>query len=100
MSESEAFNLFCRKHEPTLCCAVSQDLPVPSFIQGETWEFAGTITHEDQEPPGFHTEAADEAARLTGYYLFQALPAGVVALREGWPAPLVRSLTGSDAICV
>ncbi|CAO4138165.1 hypothetical protein DHODJN_00505 [Methylorubrum extorquens] len=69
-----AYNVFCRKRQPALRCAVRQDRPVPSFVQDETWEFGGTVWSEEP-PTGFHPEAAHQAMRLTGYYLFHALQA-------------------------
>ncbi|WP_336490125.1 hypothetical protein [Methylobacterium nigriterrae] len=100
MQEAGTYNIFQRTRQPSLRCAVLQSRPVPAFIQGETWEFAGTTADEAGMPLGFQSEAADEATRLAGYYLFQSLPAGVIALREGWPPPLARSLTCSDGIGV
>lgn len=69
---SSAFNLFRRKEEPELLCAVPEDRVVPSFIAGETWEFGGTITGSSREHPGFDAHAARAAARYNGFYLFQA----------------------------
>jgi hypothetical protein len=74
MHEWDAYNLFRRKREPTLCCAVPQRRPVPAFIRGETWEFGGTIAGPGIIPLGFQPDAAAEATRLMGYYLFQAFP--------------------------
>jgi hypothetical protein len=65
-----AFNVFKRKRNPTLGCAVRQDRPIPEFIGGETWEFGGTVSLE--EPfLGFQPELASETTRTTGYYLFK-----------------------------
>lgn len=66
------YNVFHRKRQPALRCAVRQDRAVPIFIQGETWEFAGTVSVE-QRLPGFHPQAAEEAMRHAGYYLFHTL---------------------------
>ena len=69
-----AYNVFRRKQQPALRCAVRQDRPVPAFVNGETWVFGGIATTKEP-PPGFQPEAASEAMRLTGYYLFHALQA-------------------------
>ncbi|WP_336492274.1 hypothetical protein [Methylobacterium nigriterrae] len=69
-----AYNVFRRKRKPALHCAVRQDRPVPTFVNGETWDFGGIATMTEP-PPGFQPEAAHEAMRLTGYYLFHALQA-------------------------
>jgi hypothetical protein len=37
-----AFNLFRRKREPDLLCAVPQDCPVPGFVEASAWAFVGT----------------------------------------------------------
>ena len=66
-----AFNVFQRQRQPALRCAVRQDRPVPTFITGEIWSFGGTTTVE-QPSPGFQPEAANEAMRFTGYYLYEA----------------------------
>jgi|GEM_PF-1000045 hypothetical protein len=72
VASSNAFNLFRRKEEPELLCAVPDDRAVPSFIAGETWEFGGTISGSSREHPGFDAGAARAAARYNGFYLFQA----------------------------
>jgi hypothetical protein len=69
---TSAFNLFRRKEEPELLCAVPEDCAVPRFIAGETWEFGGKITGKSREHPGFDASAARAAARYNGFYLFQA----------------------------
>ena len=38
-----AYNLFRHKLMPDLFCAVPQDWPVPGFIEGSAWAFAGTL---------------------------------------------------------
>lgn len=70
---SAAYNVFRRKRQPALRCAVRQDRPVPSFVHGETWDFGGIIRATESIPPGFQPEAASQAMQLTGYYLFHAL---------------------------
>ena len=103
-----AFNVFQRKGNPALRCAVRQDQPVPEFIEAEIWEFGGTVTLE--EPlPGFQPELASKATGMTGYYLFkvsgedrpqplgispQALPAGPTHVSPAEPATALH-LSGS-----
>lgn len=68
-----SYNLFRRKREPDLCCAVRQDRPVPAFVHGEEWEFGGTVVdHGAKIPAGFQTSAAEQATQLSGFYIFQA----------------------------
>src|SRR3569833_354086 len=54
-----AFNLFRHKRKSHLVCAVPEDHPVPSFIEGSTWEFAGTVSEPTTVPLGFSRKAAD-----------------------------------------
>jgi hypothetical protein len=75
MQAPHAYNVFRRKRQPALRCAVPQDLPVPIFLHGEKWEFGGTIKGNQPTPAGFRPEAASDAVRLTGFYLFHALRA-------------------------
>ena len=65
------YNLFRRKQEPDLCCAVPQDCPVPTFVDGEAWEYRGFLVDPGAAPSGFQREAARTAAWLNGFYLFQ-----------------------------
>lgn len=73
MPTAEAYNVFCRKREPGLCCAVPQNQPAPSFIRHEAWAFHGTVRTAEPNLKSFRSEMAREAIRLSGYYLFHAL---------------------------
>lgn len=42
----DAYNVFCRKHKPGLCCAVREDRPVPSFLDAESWAFGYTVPQQ------------------------------------------------------
>ena len=69
------YNLFRRKLEEDLFCAVPEDRPVPDFVAGE-WEFRGRLGEAEAEaaPSGFRPEAAQAATQTAGYYIFHALP--------------------------
>ena len=67
-----SYNLFRRKRRPDLFCAVPEDCPVPAFVDGQEWEFAGTV---DEATLGLEREAARAVLPLTGFYLFTELPA-------------------------
>jgi hypothetical protein len=69
-----AFNLFRHKLKPDLVCAVPEDYPVPGFIDGTTWAFAGKISEPTTIPLGFESKAAEAGVRFNGFYLFQASP--------------------------
>ena len=74
-SAANRYNLFRRKAEQHLYCAVPEDRPVPAFVEGREWEYRGRVADGGAPPLGFRDDAAAAAARLKGYYLFQALPA-------------------------
>ena len=69
-----AFNLFRHKLKPDLVCAVPEDYPVPGFIDGTTWAFAGKISEPTTIPLGFESKAAEVGVRFNGFYLFQVSP--------------------------
>ncbi|MER2266087.1 hypothetical protein [Methylobacterium oxalidis] len=75
MQALETYNVFCRRRQPELCCAVRQDWLIPSFIENETWRFKG-FTGDGRLPPGFHPDAAQEGMKLIGYYLFHTISSG------------------------
>lgn len=67
-----SYNVFRRRREHDLCCAVRQDLPVPPFVQGREWMFGGTVVDDGTHTPaGFQPSAAEAATQLTGFYIFQ-----------------------------
>lgn len=68
-----SYNLFQRKSDRDLYCAVSEDRPVPGFLSGEAWEYRRTIVEHLAAPSGFKLDAAEAASRLTGFYLFMTL---------------------------
>ncbi|WP_349371373.1 hypothetical protein [Salinarimonas sp.] len=67
-----AYNLFRRRNEPDLYCAVPEHYPVPAFIIGDAWDFGGRLDNPAGAPRGFDPDAARHGVRLTGYYLFLA----------------------------
>ncbi|HEX8664921.1 MAG TPA: hypothetical protein VF744_12910 [Beijerinckiaceae bacterium] len=67
------YNLFRRKLEEDLYCAVPEDSPVPGFVAGE-WEFRGRVGEAESVPSGFRPDAAQAAAQAAGYYIFHAMP--------------------------
>ncbi|WP_414473895.1 hypothetical protein [Microvirga sp. M2] len=75
---SPTYNLFRRKWPPDLGCAVPEDRPVPAFLDGSSWEYAGTLRQDDAPPPGFDPAAAECGARWNGFHLFQTVRPGPV----------------------
>jgi hypothetical protein len=69
-----AYNLFRHKLMPDLFCAVPQDWPVPGFIEGSTWAFAGTVSERTVAPAGLDWELAAASVRRSGFVIFQSSP--------------------------
>jgi hypothetical protein len=72
MPRALAYNVFARRQQPALCCAIAQGSPVPPFIEEKTWEFSETVQPFAWTPDGFQPECAREAIRVLGYYLFHS----------------------------
>ncbi len=66
------FNLFRRKQEADLLCAVPQDCPVPRFLDASTWAFVGTVREPTTVLSNFNRRAAEASVRFNGFYLFEA----------------------------
>lgn len=64
-------NLFRRTEEQDIICAISEDRPVPIFLQDPAWTFAGRLDWETATVPGFDLRAARSACNSLGFYLFQ-----------------------------
>ncbi len=69
-----AYNLFRRKDEADLYCAVPEDIAVPSFITQETWEFAQSL--ELGVLSGFDATAAEASVKANGFYLSHSAETG------------------------
>ena len=67
------YNLFRRRSEGDLFCAVPEDIPVPNFIETGEWEFSCKACGSEG-PSGFDPAAAKISARFNGFHLFVALP--------------------------
>ncbi len=67
-----AYNLFRRKADRHICCAVPEDCAVPGFVHGDRWEFGGRFD-EAAVLPGFDPRAAAASARFNGFYVFAAI---------------------------
>jgi hypothetical protein len=64
------YNLFRRKDETELYCAVPEGVPVPAFLTDDSWEYArsldiGTLS-------SFDAAAAQASAGANGFYLFHS----------------------------
>jgi hypothetical protein len=68
------YNLFRHKLMSDLFCAVPQDCPVPRFIEGSTWAFAGTVSVRTPAPAGLDWEIAAASVRRSGFCMFESSP--------------------------
>jgi hypothetical protein len=64
------YNLFRRKDEADLYCAVPEDVAVPAFLTEGSWEYAQSL--EVEALSGFDAVAAEASALLNGFYLFHS----------------------------
>jgi hypothetical protein len=69
------YNLFRRKGQADLVCAIPEDWPVPAFIDATSWDFGGKLEASDAGSSAFNREAADASVRFIGFYLFQVTKA-------------------------
>ena len=70
-----AYNLFRSTRSADLLCAVPEDYPVPAFINGQGWAFAGKLAEPSAAPLGVEWTGAGAVVPLTGFYLFTAFGA-------------------------
>jgi hypothetical protein len=94
-----AYNLFRHKLIPDLLCAVPQDCPVPGFIEGSTWAFAGAVSENALAfagavsenalaPAGLDRMAAAVGTWRNGFSMFQSSASKaqkIGARRDLWP---------------
>jgi hypothetical protein len=66
------YNLFRHKLAPDLFCTVPQDWPVPGFIEGSAWAFAGTVSERTFAPAGLDWEIAAKSVRRSGFCMFES----------------------------
>ena len=66
------YDLFRRRHETELYCAVPKGQPAPAFLRSARWQAAGEIDEAAPVPLGFDLEAALIGVRLNGFHLFTA----------------------------
>lgn len=67
------WNIFGRTEQAGIRCAIRQDRPVPTFIQGAAWEFVAAIRAGEPVPSWFRLQMARHSMRRLGYYLFLSL---------------------------
>ena len=67
------FNLFRHETLSDLLCAVPEDCPVPSFVTGSRWTFAGSVTEAAYGSVELNWPGVREDVRLIGFYLFHSI---------------------------
>ena len=72
-SDFRTWNVFHRRHDEGLCCAVSAEAPVPPFLLSGEWSFGFAIAEGDPPVTGFCPAAAEVGAGFNGFYLFLAI---------------------------
>jgi hypothetical protein len=64
------YNLFRRKGRADLYCAVPENLPIPTFLTEDKWDYARSLELETLS--GFDAAAAQVSAGANGFYLFHS----------------------------
>jgi hypothetical protein len=69
------YNLFRHADRTELICAVPEVRPVPAFISGPPWSFAGRVKEYASGSSGFDHQSAEVSVHYNGFYLFQLINA-------------------------
>ncbi|HEX2136650.1 MAG TPA: hypothetical protein VHG30_12245 [Microvirga sp.] len=65
-------DLYRRKPEADLLCAVPEGDPLPGFLDARTWQFIGALKDPTTVLSDFNRTAAEASVRVNGFYLFEA----------------------------
>ena len=71
-TEPDVWNMFKRREEGEIWCAVPAEAAVPRFLLSGEWDYGGQHP-ERRVLPGFQRSVAHQAVRMNGFYLFQLL---------------------------
>lgn len=82
-AEFRTWNVFRRRHDDALCCAVSAEAPVPAFLLSGEWDFGFAFSEGDPPLAGFSAAAAEVGTGFNGFYLFLAFTAPNGAAARG-----------------
>ena len=71
-ADYRTWNIFRRRHDEGLCCAVPAETPVPPFLLSGEWNFGFAVADGDPPVTGFCAQAAEVGTGFNGFYLFLA----------------------------
>lgn len=71
MSARDIFYIFVQASDANRFCAVRQDQPVPSMLDGIHWIYAGYTDNLRSPPLGFDLDKANEAMARRGVYFYR-----------------------------
>ncbi|WP_237479086.1 hypothetical protein [Lichenibacterium dinghuense] len=71
-ADFRTWNVFRRRSDGGLCCAVPAEAPVPRFLLCGEWDFGFAITDGGRPVRGFCPFEAEAAAGSGGFHLFLA----------------------------
>lgn len=71
MCARKTFYIFAKSSDAQQFCAVRQDQPIPLMIDGVQWRYVSCIDTARDRPYGFDVDAANNAMRHHGIYLYR-----------------------------
>jgi hypothetical protein len=91
------YNLFRHTDRTELICAIPEVRPVPAFITGPPWSFAGRVGDYPSGSSSFDHQSAEISVHFNGFYLFQLINASDI---ETWVGQSRKQHSNRDAsIC-
>ena len=71
MCARKTFYIFVEASDGAQFCAVRQDHPIPTVIDGVRWKYVSCIDTARDKPYGFDADAAHAAMRQQGVYFYR-----------------------------
>lgn len=82
VAEHVNWNMFRRRAESFLWCAVPADFALPSFLFSGEWIYSGQRPCARDGLPGISPAVAAHGAALSGFYLFHSFRSARVGMVE------------------
>ena len=82
MCARKVYYIFSKVDDGAAFCAVRQDQPIPTFLDGLSWNFARTIQVPLDKLLGFDLEEAEISTRKNSIYFFRRNFAFTAGWRE------------------